>query len=42
MDSEESNRLLQDKLLSKKYSKDDMQNIVDAEGMACPNSERYV
>ena len=40
-ESEESNKLLQDKLLSKKYSKDDTQKEIDDEGMACPAAERY-
>ena len=40
-ESEESNKLLQDKLISTKYSKDDAQNDQEDEGMACPSSERY-
>ena len=40
-ESEESNKLLQDKLISTKYSKDDTQNQQEDEGMACPASERY-
>ena len=39
---EESNKLLQDKLISKKYSKNDVPDLPEEdEGMACPASERY-
>jgi ABC-type multidrug transport system fused ATPase/permease subunit len=38
---EDSNKLLQDKLLSKKYSKDDAPEVKEDEGIACPAAERY-
>ena len=39
---EESNKLLQDKLLSKKYSKEDEDNLPEEEmGISCPAAERY-
>ena len=39
---EESNKLLQDKLLSKKYSKENEDNLPEEEmGISCPAAERY-
>ena len=38
---ESSNKLLQDKLLSKKYTKDDSPEDKENEGMNCPAAERY-